>query len=166
MGEVEPLPDPPPPRPNCVPQLALSKPPRPSALDKRSGPSISVAPFELISYFDLCGLLQSPAKLAGFLRAPDRPLLIAESIETTLSAMQLFDLPGWSAVSAGGLKALPLPAEERSIVIAADNDASGAGQRNALAAYERWSGEGRAVQIKIPPKVGDDFNDVLIGRGR
>ena len=49
----------------------------------------------------------------------------------------------------------------RRIVVAADNDASGVGQRNALAAYNRWTAEGRSVRIVAPPVVGDDFNDVL-----
>jgi len=81
-----------------------------------------------------------------------------------LSAMQIFGLPGWSVVYAGGLKTVEVPPAVRRIIIAADNDISGAGQRNALAAYERWSGEGRSVQIKRPPVIGHDFNDVLLGR--
>ena len=55
-----------------------------------------------------------------------------------------------------------LPPEVRRIAIAADNDASGVGQRNALAAYDRWTAEGRSVRIVAPPVVGDDFNDVLL----
>ena len=77
---------------------------------------------------------------------------------------ELFDLPCWSAVYAGGLKTIDLPPDVRRIIIAADNDVSGAGQRNALAAYDRWTAEGRAVRIKCPPNAGDDFNDVLIKR--
>jgi len=73
-------------------------------------------------------------------------------------------LPGWSAVYAGGLLTLELPPEIRRIVIAADNDISGTGQRNALAAYRRWTSEGRSVHIVMPPVAGDDFNDVLIKR--
>jgi hypothetical protein len=88
-------------------------------------------------------------------------LIVSESVESGLSAADIFGLPVWSAVYAGGLKTVELPAEVRSIVIAADNDASGAGQRNALAAYDRWTAEGRSVRIKCPPDVGDDFNDVL-----
>ena len=41
-------------------------------------------------------------------------------------------------------------------------DASGVGQRNALAAYDRWTAEGRSVRMVAPPVVGDDFNDVLL----
>jgi hypothetical protein len=96
---------------------------------------------------------------------PERELIIAEGIETTLSAMQIFGLPGWSAVCARGLKTVQLPATVRRIVIAADNDASGAGQRNAVVAARRWQAEGRAVRIVMPTVVGDDFNDVLRKRG-
>ena len=62
------------------------------------------------------------------------------------------------------MKTLELPATVRAVIIAADNDASGAGQRNALAAYDRWTAEGRSVRIKTPPDIGDDFNDVLTKR--
>jgi putative DNA primase/helicase len=95
---------------------------------------------------------------------PGTALIIAEGVETTFSAMQIFGLAGWSAVFAGGLKTIELPPDVRRIVIAADNDASGAGQRNAIAAYDRWTAEGRSVSIKVPPDVGDDFNDVLTKR--
>ena len=40
---------------------------------------------------------------------PGTALVIGEGIESTLSAMQIFDLPGWSAVFAGGLKTIELP---------------------------------------------------------
>jgi hypothetical protein len=95
---------------------------------------------------------------------PGCELIIAEGIETALSASEIFDLPAWSAVSAGGLKTLELPPAVRRIVIAADNDATGTGQRNALAAYHRWSVDGRSVRIVMPTSLGD-FNDVLTGRG-
>jgi hypothetical protein len=87
-------------------------------------------------------------------------LIVGEGIESTLSAMEIFDLPGWSAVSAGGLKTLELPPTVRRIVIAADNDM--AGQQTALTAYQRWTAEGRSVRIKTPPVIGTDFNDLLL----
>jgi hypothetical protein len=93
---------------------------------------------------------------------PDVELVLAEGLETSLAASELFGLPCWSAVYAGGLCSLVLPPEVRRIVIAADNDESGVGQRNALAAYDRWTAEGRSVRIVAPPLVGDDFNDVLL----
>jgi putative DNA primase/helicase len=93
---------------------------------------------------------------------PDTELIIGEGVESTFSAMQIFGLTGWSAVYAGGLKTMELPPIVRRILIAADNDVSGVGQRNALAAYDRWTAEGRSVRIVAPPVVGDDFNDVLL----
>jgi putative DNA primase/helicase len=96
--------------------------------------------------------------------APYRPgveLLIGEGIESTLSAMQLFGLPGWAALCAPGIEALDLPAEVRAVVIAADNDVNGVGQRAALSAQARWIAERRSVRILLPPTPGEDFNDIL-----
>jgi phage/plasmid primase-like uncharacterized protein len=96
---------------------------------------------------------------------PHTELIVAEGIESAFSAMQLFGRAGWAAVYAGGLKTLDLPSTVRAVIIAADNDASGVGQRNALAAYDRWTNEGRTVRIKTPPEVGTDFNDLLVATG-
>jgi putative DNA primase/helicase len=93
--------------------------------------------------------------------APDAELIIGEGVESTFSAMQLFGLAGWAAVSASGLKTMELPPDVRRIIIAADNDTSGAGQRASLGAYDRWLAEGRQVCIKTPPVIGTDFNDLL-----
>lgn len=46
--------------------------------------------------------------------------------------MQLFDLPGWAALSAPGIKSLGLPERVRDLVIALDNDENGTGQEAAL----------------------------------
>jgi putative DNA primase/helicase len=70
---------------------------------------------------ETCG----PMKGSTVRLAPPRPgvpLLVGEGNESTLSAMQLFGLPGWAALSADGIEALELPAEIREVAIAADND--------------------------------------------
>ena len=72
-------------------------------------------------------------------------------------------LPAWAALSAGGIRNLVLPAEARMVVICADNDANGVGQRAANAAAERFLAEGRRVRIALPPMSGLDFNDLLRG---
>jgi hypothetical protein len=87
---------------------------------------------------------------------PDVELLLCEGVETALAAAEIFVRPAWSGVYAGGLRTVVLPPDVRRVIIAADNDASGAGQRNALAAYDRWRAEGRLVRIVAPPVVGDD----------
>jgi hypothetical protein len=68
---------------------------------------------------------------------------------------------GIVALSAGGLKWLILPSFVRRISIAADNDADGLGQSDALHAATRWSREGRQVKFKAPARAGEDWNDVL-----
>jgi hypothetical protein len=89
-------------------------------------------------------------------------LLVAEGIETCLAAMQLTGLPGWAALSAPGIRALLLPSMVRTVVIAADNDASGAGEAAAREAAERWLWEGRHVRLMLPAAINNDFNDELL----
>ena len=88
-------------------------------------------------------------------------LVVGEGIESSASAGLLLNLPAWAALSAGNLaKGLILPPTVRFVVIAADNDLSGQGQKAATAARDRWRAEGRAVRIALPDKPGMDFNDV------
>ena len=96
---------------------------------------------------------------------PRRALAIGEGIESTASAMQLLDLPGWAALSAPGIKSLELPEYVREFVIAVDNDENGAGQEAALFAYEKSTGEGRSVRLLVPPNAGEDFNHILQSLG-
>jgi putative DNA primase/helicase len=91
----------------------------------------------------------------------DEWLIVGEGIETTLSVMVSTGLPGWAALSAGGIANLILPPEARKIIIAADNDANGVGQRDAERAAIRFRAEGRRVKICLPPVPGD-FNDALL----
>ena len=60
--------------------------------------------------------------------------------------------------------ALILPAIVRLVIILADNDANGAGERAAYAAAYRWLREGRRVRIAMSPEPGTDFNDMLSGK--
>ncbi len=90
-------------------------------------------------------------------------LVVGEGLETTFSVMHACDLPGWAALSAGGIKTLVLPPSAKMVVICADNDANGVGQRAAAAAAGRFLAEGRRVRIALPPKSGIDFNDLLRG---
>ncbi len=94
---------------------------------------------------------------------PGRWTLIAEGIETALSVGQSCGLVAWAALSAGGIRNLVLPAEARMVLICADNDSNGVGQRDANAAAERFLAEGRRVRIALPPISGLDFNDIVRG---
>ncbi len=110
-------------------------------------------------------LFCGPVKGAAVRLAPAcETLMVGEGIETCLALMQVQALPGWAALSTSGLKALVLPTVVRTVIILADNDANGAGERAARAAAERWLAEGRRVRLAMPTEAGSDFNDVLVGR--
>jgi putative DNA primase/helicase len=91
-------------------------------------------------------------------------LMVAEGIETALSGMAATAMPAWAALSTSGIMALELPQIVRTLVLLADHDRSGAGERAARTAAARWLAEGRRVRIAMPPEPGTDFNDVLLGR--
>jgi hypothetical protein len=71
-------------------------------------------------------------------------------------------LSGWAALSTSGLVALVVPAEARHLVILADHDRSGAGERASRKAAARWLAEDRRAQIALPPEPGTDIADVLL----
>ena len=94
------------------------------------------------------------------------PLGICEGIETGLAVMTARPgLPVWATLSTSGLEQVALPASVNRIVILADHDASGAGLRAAETAARRLRSEGREVVIAMPPREGDDFNDLLLREG-
>jgi DNA primase len=90
-------------------------------------------------------------------------LAVAEGIETALTAI-VAGAPAWAALSTSGMTALALPPIVRRVVILADHDANGAGERAARVAAARWVMEGRRVRIALPPEPDTDLNDVLLGR--
>jgi hypothetical protein len=67
--------------------------------------------------------------------APIAPkLIVGEGIETVLSAMQLSGLPGWAALSTGGMKAIQLPPPVKAVCVAIDVDPEGWGEKAAQTA--------------------------------
>ena len=64
-------------------------------------------------------------------------LAIGEGIESTAAAVVACGIPGWAALSAGGIRALILPPEATHIIICADHDRSGTGARAAHDAAAR-----------------------------
>jgi phage/plasmid primase-like uncharacterized protein len=89
-------------------------------------------------------------------------VLMGEGLETVMSGMVALSLPAWAALSTSGLKRLVLPAIVSTVVICADNDENGAGQRAAHAAAQRWLGEGRRVRVVMAPDPSTDIADVLV----
>ncbi len=95
--------------------------------------------------------------------ATDR-LGLAEGIETALSVLQKMGFPVWACLSTAGLQNVILPYFVREVVICADHDRNGEGQRAAHTAAERLHHLGKRVRIALPPQAGTDFNDMQQGQ--
>ena len=96
----------------------------------------------------------------------DGVLGLCEGIETGLAVMTA--CPGlavWATLSTTNLEQVHLPPEATRVIILADHDESGAGSRAAETAARRLRSEDRMVSIAMPPKEGEDFNDLLLRKG-
>ncbi|MCF4166350.1 toprim domain-containing protein [Zavarzinia compransoris] len=91
---------------------------------------------------------------------PGETLGIAEGIETALSCAAMWNIPVWSALSAGNMVKFTPPPGVKKILIFGDNDLSFTGQHaaNALASV-LWR-RGLAVEVFIPDRAGADWNDI------
>lgn len=89
---------------------------------------------------------------------------VAEGIETALSAAQLFNVPVWAAVSAGGVESFVPPIECQRLTIFADHDESFTGQAAAYALAKRMQRQGLSCDVVLP-ELGD-WNEELVLNGR
>ena len=90
-------------------------------------------------------------------------VVVAEGLETCLSAMLLLNLKCGAAVCGPHMKDLVLPRNVRHVHIAADNDETGRGATDCTA--KMWRNRGLKVRVSVPDVEGQDFNDVLLGKG-
>ena len=93
------------------------------------------------------------------LAAAGDELVLTEGLETAMSVLQATGKPTWATLSTSGMKAVVLPPDVQTVIIAADGDEPG--ERAAEEAGSRFYREGRTVKIARPPK-GMDFNDLLM----
>jgi putative DNA primase/helicase len=84
-------------------------------------------------------------------------LVIAEGVESALSAGLALGAPAWAALSAGNLATFTPPAGLRRLIIAADADAAGLHAAGQLRARLRASLDD--VEITPPPAGFNDWND-------
>ena len=98
---------------------------------------------------------------------PTREFVVAEGIESTLSAMRIFNVTaGCAALSEGGIRALILPPEARLVRVFADHDELGQSISAAREAAKRWKAEGRTVAASMAEEPGEDANNVWLRRWR
>ncbi len=113
----------------------------------------------------MLGKVAGSAVRLGAIGADGR-LALCEGIETGLAVMTAVPgLPVWATLSTSHLEQVVLPPEAREILILADNDSSGAGNRAAEATASKCRIEGRKVAIGMPPEPDTDFNDLLRHEG-
>lgn len=87
-------------------------------------------------------------------------MVVAEGLETALSASRMIGLPAVASLGAGNMRALIVPPRVRRVVIAADRDPKGVGEVAARDLGERLAARGVDVSIALPPEPHKDFNDV------
>ena len=103
--------------------------------------------------------VSTPRRVIGAMRGgavqltPAEPdLVIAEGVETALSAAAVFGVPAWAALSASSLAEFTPPAVVKRLIIAADHDATGLDAAEKLA-----SRLAHCLEVSIRPP--DDFED-------
>jgi putative DNA primase/helicase len=96
---------------------------------------------------------------------------VTEGIETGLAVLLSTAKPVWSAINAGNLEKLWLPAGVKRVLIYADNDAESQfdGQASAYALARRLTKESkktveREVSVFVPKHSGHDWADVWLAR--
>lgn len=104
-----------------------------------------------------------PSSVAVRLAPIGDELGVAEGIETALAASQLHRPSCWAALTERMLRTFQPPAGVRRLVVFGDNDASCVGQAAAFDLARRLAGY-TDVRVRIPERIGDDWNDVLMAQ--
>lgn len=101
--------------------------------------------------------LHEPATIDGKL-----VLGVAEGIETALACFLGSGIPTWSCMNAGGVRSFDWPQGLQSLIVFADNDASGVGQSAARDLAGRAAAAGIEVRVLVPEIVGTDWLDAYV----
>ena len=74
----------------------------------------------------------------------------------------LATMPAWALLSSSGVAAFPVLPGLEAVLIAADHDAKGAGQKAAATCAKRWIDAGREA-IRLVTTEPGDLNDLAMG---
>lgn len=102
---------------------------------------------------------------------PTNCLMLAEGIETALSARRLTRLPTWACLTKDLLRNIELPQSVRIVTVWADKDRSDAGQQAAAELVLRLREQGLKAVAMLPPgeipegQKSLDWNDLLQQQG-
>ena len=94
-------------------------------------------------------------------------LAVAEGIETALAVRELTGLPCWSAIATVFMREFEPPAGIKQVLVFADKDSNGAGERAARELITRMWARGVSAGMRLPQlpiplgKKGIDWLDVL-----
>ncbi len=122
---------------------------------------IDIGKHRLASFAQPKRALGSPGSGAVRFASPDGGRLgLAEGNETTLSAMQLFNIPCWATLGNERFGLATIPESVRQLYLFVDNDAGG--RLAEVRAREAYACEGRRIITRRPERAGDDWNDVLM----
>ncbi|MCB0252131.1 MAG: toprim domain-containing protein [Anaerolineae bacterium] len=111
-------------------------------------------------------LAQRPMPQAGAVRLarPSSHMGVAEGLVTSLSATRLFGVPTWATLSANGMLKWVPPEGVTEVTIFGDADDSFEGQHKAFGLAYRLRHMGIHVNVRLPPIIGEDWNDELLKR--
>jgi putative DNA primase/helicase len=85
---------------------------------------------------------------------------VGTGIETSYSAMRMFRLPVWATLNDRLLMKWKPPSAARRIIVFGDHDDSFSGQMAAYGLAFTLKQKGFDVEVRIPPTLGQDWNDV------
>ena len=86
---------------------------------------------------------------------------VSTGLETSRSASILFGVPVWATLCDGALNDWTPPDHVKSVMVFGDNDENFSGQLAAYGLARRLTSLGIKVDVRIPDRVGTDFNDIL-----
>lgn len=97
---------------------------------------------------------------AIWLHPPGRNIVIAEGIETALSAARRCGLPAVAAISAGNLAAFTPPDGVAGVLVAFDRDPHGVGEKDARRLMRSMEAKGIDAVLMPPPGGFGDWNEI------